>query len=279
MNNIKNIVKYESIIFKNIELNNIIELFSIWYNSDDIIVHGYILQKKNLNEKIPVIIYCRGGNNIDMKGNYKAGEICPKSILHNDEYLYQMATKGIAIIFFPNYRGSTESEGQDEFGGKDVNDIINLYPIMQEYEYCDINKIALIGRSRGCMMAVLTSIKVNWVKIIILIAGVYSILRNMKERPEMVDFLMNDFNLSKNNIKERCIKHNIDKIPKNISILILHGSADNRVNVSHAYSIGKKCQKNNLSYKLIIFPNGNHGLIQYKDDVSREIIEWLKKYF
>jgi len=28
------------------------------------------------------------------------------------------------------------------------------------------------------------------------------------------------------------------------------------VNVSHTYSLGKKCQKNNLLYKLIIFPNG-----------------------
>ena len=46
----------------------------------------------------------------------------------------------------------------DEFGGNDINDIINLYPIISSYKYCD---------KRGCMMAFLVHKKVNWIKCII----------------------------------------------------------------------------------------------------------------
>jgi dipeptidyl aminopeptidase/acylaminoacyl peptidase len=68
----------------------------------------------------------------------------------------------------------------------------------------------------------------------------------------------------------------MNKIPKNTSLLILHGGADNKVSVYDAYEYGQLCQKLNLPYKLIIYPNGNHGLTQYIDNISSEIIEWIK---
>ena len=36
-----------------------------------------------------------------------------------------------------------------------------------------------------------------------------------------------------------------------------------------------KYQKNNLLYKLIIFPDGDHGLTKYRNDVMREVISFL----
>jgi len=67
----------------------------------------------------------------------------------------------------------------------------------------------------------------------------------------------------------------MNKIPKNTALLILHGSADNKVSVHDAYEYGQDCQKLHLPYKLIIYPNGNHGLTEYIDNVSREVIEWI----
>ena len=241
------------------------------YKSDNIIVHGFILQKKNLEKKLPVVIFCRGGNRT-------RGEIFPKNILNN-KTLINMAENEIAVIFFPNYRESSLSEGKDEFGGKDVNDIINLYPIIQQYKYCDVDKIALYGWSRGGLMVVLVASKVDWVKTIILGGAVYSMTRNMRDRPEMEDMFINDFCLTKNDIKERSPKYIMYMIPKYISFLILHGSADTAVSVYHAYSFGKKCQEFNLLYKLIIFPNGNHGLTQYSKAVQREVIAWILDTF
>jgi dipeptidyl aminopeptidase/acylaminoacyl peptidase len=98
----------------------------------------------------------------------------------------------------------------------------------------------------------------------------------MHERPRMGKMWTNDFNLTKEDMLVRAPKYLMHKIPKNISILILHGSNDKAVSVSHGYSFGKKCQKYNLLYKLVIYPNGDHGLTEYKDDVMAEIIGWIK---
>jgi dipeptidyl aminopeptidase/acylaminoacyl peptidase len=68
-----------------------------------------------------------------------------------------MASQAKAIIFFPNYSGSSKSHGTYEFGGKDVNDTISLYPIILQHKNCDKNKIALYGWSRSGMMAIISS--------------------------------------------------------------------------------------------------------------------------
>ena len=170
------------------------------------------------------------------------------------------------------------SEGTDEFGGDDINDIINMYPIIQQYKYCDINKIALYGWSRGGLMVVLVASKVDWVKTIIIGGAVYSLIRNMKLRPEMKNMFINDFHFTKKDIKKRSLKYIMDNIPQNISFLIMHGTADDKVSVYDAYLFGKKCQTLNLFYKLIIYPKGDHVLSQYRDDVTREVVEWMKYY-
>ena len=51
MDKISNIIKFNIITLKNEELNKKLELISIFYKSDDLIVQGYVLQKKNLNKK------------------------------------------------------------------------------------------------------------------------------------------------------------------------------------------------------------------------------------
>ena len=160
--------------------NETLEVINIFYKSDKYIVQGYILKKKILSKKIPVIIYCRGGNNSNKYAMF--GEVSISS-LQKKEFIY-MAENEKAIIFFPNYRGSSMSEGNDEFGGGDVNDIINLYPIISKYKYCDKTKISLYGWSRGGMMAIIVATKVDWIKKIILGGTMYSMNRVTKERPK-----------------------------------------------------------------------------------------------
>jgi dipeptidyl aminopeptidase/acylaminoacyl peptidase len=251
--------------------NETLEVINIFYKSDKYIVQGYILKKKILSKKIPVIIYCRGGNNSNKYAMF--GEVSISS-LQKKEFIY-MAENEKAIIFFPNYRGSSMSEGNDEFGGGDVNDIINLYPIISKYKYCDKTKISLYGWSRGGMMAIIVATKVDWIKKIILGGTMYSMIKVTKERPDMKKMWDEVFHLTKADYKTRAPKYLIDKIPKNISFLILHGSNDTAVDVSHTYLLAKKCQKNNLLYKLIIFPDGDHGLTKYRNDVMREVISFL----
>ena len=137
--------------FKSVSKNsNGIRIFRIHYKSQDHEVSGFILEPKNDNKKLPCIIWNRGGSG-DF-GSIKYGNL-----------FYSMANFAIKgyIVIASNYSGSTGSEGKDEFGGKDIYDVLNLYKILKGYSRADISRIGMYGWSRGGLMTYLALSKVN----------------------------------------------------------------------------------------------------------------------
>ena len=53
------------------------------------------------------------------------------------------------IVIASQYRGNDESQGKDELGGNDVNDIINLSEIINTLPFADLNNLFMLGHSRG----------------------------------------------------------------------------------------------------------------------------------
>ena len=51
------------------------------------------------------------------------------------------------------------SEGKDEIGGNDVNDILNIISLADEFDFADKTKWGIEGWSRGGMMTYLTLLK------------------------------------------------------------------------------------------------------------------------
>ena len=270
--------KYPEFIYNKIKEYPNIEVISMIYKSDKLKIHGYISKKKNLKKKVPVVIYCRGGNNISInkRNGRKFGELVEGRFYSLE--LTNLVNEGKIILFASNYRGSTLSEGKDEFGGRDINDIINLYPIIKKYKYSDEKNICLYGWSRGCTMVMNVHKKVKWIKCIILGAGNYNNSLDKKFRPDMYKILKTLFSLSEENKKKRSAIYWIDKLKKNVPILILHGSADWRVSVDNAYLLGQALQKNKIPYKLVIYPGGDHGLLEYKKEVALERNNFLESY-
>src|SRR5207253_98720 len=69
-------------------------------------------------------------------------------------YLGRMATWKYVVIA-SQYRGNDGGEGKEEFGGKDVNDVLNLIPALSQITKADTSRIGIEGRSRGGMMTYL----------------------------------------------------------------------------------------------------------------------------
>lgn len=250
-----------------------IEFISINYKSDNFKVHGYILKNKNTKNKTPVVIYCRGGNN---HPDISAGELKPGDFFYN-EALIKLLNDGKIIVLATNYRGSKFSEGVDEFCGKDINDVINLYPIIQGYNIMDETKIALYGWSRGCTTALLVHKKVDWVKCLILGAGQYDYLADEQFRPRMYNMLKRDFKFELSDFQKRSAINWTDELPKK-PILLLHGTSDGRVSVESSLKLAIELFKHQIPYKLVVYPGGSHGLIEYKSEFNREIVLHLEKY-
>lgn len=252
---------------KNLEVINII------YKSDNLKIQGYIYRKKNIKKNTPVVIYCRGGNN---NKNMKTPEFVPGRIFYI-ESLLELVEKGEVIVFATNYRGSSKSEGVDEMGGKDINDITNLYPIIKKYKFSDEKNISLYGWSRGCTNALLVSKKVKWIKCLILGAGSYDYKIGKKTRPKFHKEIKKNFKLNDSHLKERSAIYWSDKIPK-IPILLLHGTADRRVSVENSIKLSLELYKNKIPYKLVIYPGGDHSLSQNTIEVKNEIIMFINNY-
>ena len=257
-----------------IEKNSDLELYAMKYKSDSLKIFGYIFKHKNAKMNTPVVIHCRTGNN---HPKYSVGELTISSFYNHP--LFKLVKENKIIIFASAYRGDRLSEGVDEFGGNDINDIVNLYPIIKKYKYTDESRIGLFGWSRGVMMALLVHKNVNWVKCLILIAGSADLSIDKEFRPKFYKKVLTEgFNLTEEDLHKRSAINWISELSDKVPILILHGTSDSAVSVENAYIFEDQFKKHNISHKIVIYDKGTHGLFEYLNEVNKESIDWIEKY-
>lgn len=196
------------------------------------------------------------------------------------DFLSKIAVKGY-IIIGSQLRGNSQSEGNDEFGGKDIGDVLKLLEIIDHQSNADIKKIGMLGVSRGSMTSYLVLKETNRIKVNVTIGGIADL--NQKERPEMYELykqLIPDFD--KNPSKELDKRSPILSIPliknKQLKNFIIHGANDERVNVDNALLLFNNLKSNNLSTKLLIYEDANHGINNNTDNLLNEIILFFKNH-
>ena len=89
------------------------------------------------------------------------------------------------ICVATNYRGCGNSEGTDEFGGDDVDDVTKIVDLCEEFDYIDNSKINMLGISRGGMMtyeALKGNDKINKA---VVISGLADAFMGYEERDDM----------------------------------------------------------------------------------------------
>ena len=110
-----------------------VNFYHISYLSDELKIKGYLAIPKK-EGKYPCIIYDRGGFN-------EAGKITDDYFLRE---LAPLCSIGY-IIVASQYRGTEGAGGKDEFGGKEVDDILNLLPLIDNLAQADTSRIGMVG--------------------------------------------------------------------------------------------------------------------------------------
>ncbi len=240
----------------------------ITYLSDGLKIKGYLAYPKiNKNKKFPCIIWNRGG----FREKGAIDKFTARGIFG------QLASWGY-IVFASQYRGNAGSEGEEFFGGDDVNDILNLVPLAKEIPEADYSKWGIEGWSRGGMMALLTLIKNSNFKCAVLSGAISNLKSYLEIDIERKSSYQKIFGKNFNEeIDKRTIINKVDKLPK-IPYLLMHGGKDETVVPIQSLELSKKFYEAGILHRLIIFENGDHFLKNYRKEVDEQRRIWFDKY-
>lgn len=252
-------------IQKHLEKVNVYDLS--YYSFDKIRVKGFLITPNGESKKYPVVIFNRGGN-----GDF--GMVTEPYIVR---FLSRIASNGF-IVIGSQLRGSEGSEGTDEFGGGEIDDVLSLFNILDNIKTADTSNIVQLGWSRGGITNFQLLKRTKRIKSTITIAGPSNILKT--HRKEMFDVYKNRIpNYERDSIfyaNKVSPLFQIDSIlNKKESFLFIHGDQDERVELSNSIELYKRTQELGYNSNFIVFNNGDHSLFNQLEKLIYDITFWL----
>lgn len=247
-----------------------IDFFKITYLSDGLKVTGCMAVPKKAG-KYPCVIVNRGGNR--ESGTWNEFKLL--------RFFGEVASWGYVVVG-SNYRGNGGSEGREEFGGRDVNDILNLVPFLTHIDQADTSRIGMYGWSRGGMMTYLALTKTGRMKAAIIGSGMADAFIQTKKRPEMdtvfAELAPGYFQNRDSVLKSRSAVYWADKICRTTPLLLLTGSADWRVSPEEQLEMVHKLYEIKHPVRFEFFEGGQHSLMEYLDEVNHAARNFLDTY-
>ncbi|MBO9202142.1 MULTISPECIES: alpha/beta hydrolase family protein [Niastella] len=247
-----------------------VNFYRITYLSDGLKVKGYLAIPKR-EALYPVVIFNRGGNQ-------EFGKITDAGFVQN---LAVLCSQGYLVVA-SQYRGTDGGEGKEEFGGSDVNDVINLVPLLGNLKQADTSRIGMFGWSRGGMMTYLTLTKTTRIKAAVVGSGLTDLFRTLESRPDF-DSLWQAMipgyaTQKKELLKQRSATYFANKINKTTPLLIFQGTADWRVPTNQVLEFVNKLYECKQPFRFILYEGGQHSLIEHRDDFYTQLIGWFNTY-
>ena len=244
---------------------------SITYSSDGLKVKGYLVIPAGRGP-FPCLISNRGGNR----------EFGAISDIGAFAWLGAMAHWGYAVIA-SQYRGVAGGDGMEEFGGADVNDVLNLISVLESLPEADASRIGMWGASRGGMMTYLALARTDRLKAAVIAAGVSNSFDTVKRRPDMETEvyaeLVPDWKTSREAaLIARSAVRWADKLSKDTPILLIHGTADWRVDCSQSLEMANALVALKHPFRMVLLEGGDHGLSEYQDEEMRLTRDFLDHY-
>ena len=234
-------------------------------------VRGLLVKPKK-SGKYPCVIYNRGGSRNFGGLTYYSAAVT----------LGQIANEGYFVIA-SQYRGNGGSEGQEEFGGDDINDVVNLIDVLKEIKEADAERIGLYGWSRGGMMTYMALTRMNQIKAAVVGGAMSDGFAMIEDRPEMESGVLSqmipNYESNKNEaLTRRSAVKWVDKFPTDVPILMMHGNADWRVKPEQSLHLALEFEKYRVPYRLIMFEGGDHGISEHKKEVTEHMLSWFDRY-
>jgi dipeptidyl aminopeptidase/acylaminoacyl peptidase len=246
------------------------KFYSLTYQSDGLNIRAVVGLPPDFStlKKHPLVVFNRAGN----RG---------MAMLHACSFrMLQSFAETVpgAVVVASQYRGSVGSEGRDEVGGADVNDVINLVRWAESTGFVDLQQKYMIGWSRGGMMTYLTLKQHPGVfRAAAVIAGYTDLIyqdKNRKNLRKTLSELVPDYKTNKiASLQSRSVAFWPEKIAD--PILIVHGTKDTRVRYSESKKLVERLEKLGRRAKLVTYRGSDHSL---NKDYSGAVLQ-MRKWF
>ncbi|TLM79695.1 alpha/beta hydrolase family protein [Microbulbifer harenosus] len=245
------------------------------YEVDGAAVRGFVIRPKGAEKSLPVVVYNRGGN-----GDF--GAVTFSSMMRN---LFPVADRGFVVVG-SQYRGTfaaPDSDGpSDEFGGRDIEDVRALFDLVPAIRGADAKRIGMWGHSRGGIQTFMTARSGVPVKALVVAAGVADLSAGLAQRPDMEAVFRKripEFDRDRMAaLKKRSVLLWAEELDRNLPILLLHGTADEKVSVEQSRVLAQKFQALGHRYSLVEFEGDNHGFNNNREAYLRSVSDWFNRF-
>lgn len=243
------------------------------YVSDGLKIHGYMIFPRDLgNRPLPVLVFNHGGNR-----NY--GRLLIRDLI----WLNRFAAKGYLVVA-SQYRGVDGSEGVDEFGGSDVDDVLNIAALATALPFADPGRLYMVGHSRGGMMTYLTLKNSKSFNAAVVLAGECDLMKGLEAWPSFERDVYAEMipNYATDKTAQLAARSSCDW-PEKIStpVYIMQGDQDDKVEPAQATMMAAELRALGKPIKLKIFQGGKHDLFfrdPFQSDVVSEIDDWFSHH-
>ncbi|WP_380704542.1 alpha/beta hydrolase family protein [Salinithrix halophila] len=245
-----------------------VDVYRIVYLSEGVRVAGFLCKPKNHTEKLPAIIYNRGGI-VD------TAHVTARTL----KYLAKLSANKYVVIA-SQYRGAPGSAGHLSMAGEDVKDVLNLFPLADRLPYVDQNKKVMLGFSRGGMMTYMALKEGVDVQAAATVGGVADLSLLYEQSGDVfrnpLSRLVGDPLLDSKEYQIRSAINWADEL--RVPLLILHGLDDHTVSPEHSKRLAERMVDLGYEHRLVLVPGGNHYLTNRAQVRDREILNWFDHY-
>lgn len=260
-NSIKNIIKATGRRF-----------FVFKYPSEDFKIIGYISFIPDPDNH-PLLLFLRGGNQLFGLPNPGSDFSCIKNY----------------TVLATCYRGGV-SEGCDEFGLNDVNDVENLLKYLPELKKklnlaFNPSQMFMLGASRGGMEMFLALSKSpqlqQQIAKAVSLCGLLDMKKLITSRPDMKKMFIDNYGLIPSDNEEAWIKKRdpievVQYMRKDLPFLIIQGTNDIRLDLEVGYHMVQKLEENGNPVTYLEIEGGDHCL-RNRPNCLDLITNWLEK--
>lgn len=241
----------------------------ISYQSEGLNILGYLAQPKT-SGRFPLLIWNRGGSN-----DYGALDDLTAHLI-----LASTAQWGY-VVLASQYRGNMGSDGEEEWGDGDIRDAHALLRVAETLPNIDMSRLAVEGASRGGMTTYMLLLRESRFRCAIVHAGIADLFTLTGMRSDLVSIIEKKFGwLSETErtiqLKNRSALSFADQLPRNVPILMMHGTADTVVPVEQSISLSRRFDQLRVPHRLELIEGGKH--VALKDGSYKQIDRWRKAW-